>query len=132
MLLIGAGLTAVDAFLQLVSRGHTGVVHMVSRSGKLPHIHTPYRPLPGSVPLPLPDKVTARGLLKAIRAEVRQAQAQGADWRAVVDSLRPVTNEIWRKLAQKEQVRVFRHLKTWWDIHRIAWLRRLALRCKLL
>jgi len=116
VLLLGAGLTAVDAFLALVSQGHTGQIHMVSRSGKLPHSHEPYRPLPGS--FLLPAKFTARGLLKAIRAEVRTAGSQSVDWRAVIDSLRPVTNEIWQQLSQKEQVRVFRHLKTWWDIHR--------------
>jgi len=106
----------VDAFLALVSQGHAGQIHMVSRSGKLPHFHEPYRPLPGS--FPLPAKVTARGLLKAIRAEVRTARSQSVDWRAVIDSIRPVTNKIWQQLSQKEQMRVFRHLKTWWDIHR--------------
>jgi uncharacterized NAD(P)/FAD-binding protein YdhS len=29
-----------------------------------------------------------------------------------------VTNDIWRELELREQQRVLRHLKTWWDIHR--------------
>jgi uncharacterized NAD(P)/FAD-binding protein YdhS len=29
-----------------------------------------------------------------------------------------VTNDIWRQLDLREQRRVLRHLKTWWDIHR--------------
>ncbi len=36
----------------------------------------------------------------------------------MVDSLRPVTNDLWENLDAREQVRVLRHLKTWWDIHR--------------
>ena len=32
--------------------------------------------------------------------------------------MRPVTNDIWHALGLREQQRVLRHLKTWWDIHR--------------
>jgi uncharacterized NAD(P)/FAD-binding protein YdhS len=109
-------LTAVDAFMALLSQGHTGPIHVVSRRGKLPQSHAPYRPLSDSYRAP--ENPTARTLLRDIRAQVRRAVAQGADWRAVVDSIRPVTNEIWSKLSPREQRRVFRHAKTWWDIHR--------------
>lgn len=116
VLLVGAGLTAVDAFLALRSQGHAGAIHMVSRRGKLPEPHAPYRPLPD--PFRSPGQVSARGLLRAIREQVETAQTQGVDWRAVIDSIRPVTNELWQRLDAREQVRFFRHLKTWWDIHR--------------
>lgn len=116
ILLVGAGLTAVDAFLALVSQGHTGKIYMVSRRGKIPQTHAPYRPLPD--PFPSPETVSARGLLNTIRSRVRRAQTQGVDWRAVIDSIRPVTNDIWQQLTLKEQLRFFRHLKLWWDIHR--------------
>lgn len=116
VLLVGAGLTGVDAFLALLAQGHVGEIHMLSRRGKLPQVHAPYRPLPN--PFPLPGRVSARALLNKIRSAVRKAQAEGVDWRAVIDSLRPVTNEIWQQLEPQEQRRIFRHLKTWWDIHR--------------
>ncbi len=113
---MGAGLTAVDAFLALLSQGHTGKIHVLSRRGKLPQSHAPYRPLPN--PFRVPENPTARSLLRNIRTEVKAAVGRGSDWRAVIDSLRPVTNEIWTKLSEAEQRRVFRHAKTWWDIHR--------------
>ncbi len=116
VLLVGAGLTAVDAFLALLSQGHTGQIHILSRRGKLPQVHAPYRPLPG--PIPISGKLSARALLRSIRSAVRTAQSKSVDWRAVLDSLRPVTNDIWQQLAPEEQQRIFRHLKTWWDIHR--------------
>jgi uncharacterized NAD(P)/FAD-binding protein YdhS len=116
VLLIGAGLTAVDAFLALQAQGHRGNVHFVSRRGKLPHAHQPYRPLPES--FSPSGAMGARLLLREIRRHVREAAAEGVDWRAVIDSMRPVTNDIWRELGSCEQQRVFRHLKTWWDIHR--------------
>jgi uncharacterized NAD(P)/FAD-binding protein YdhS len=116
VLLIGAGLTAVDAFIALVSQGHTGAIHMLSRRGKLPQFHEPYRPLTSS--FPVPENLSARSLMKGIRAEVKKARSQSVNWRAVIDSIRPVTNEIWQQLDEKEQTRFFRHIKTWWDIHR--------------
>ncbi len=116
MLLVGAGLTAVDAFLALQAQGHRGVVHCVSRRGKLPHVHTLYRTLPDS--FDAAGTGGARGLLRAIRLRARAAEREGYDWRAVVDSLRPVTNDIWCGLERCEQRRILRHLKTWWDIHR--------------
>lgn len=116
VLLVGSGLTGVDAFLALRSQGHTGTIHMLSRRGKVPQTHASYRPL--AEPIALPSGASARELLKAIRRAVTSAQTQNVDWRAVIDSLRPITNNVWRELPLKEQMRVFRHLKTWWDIHR--------------
>jgi uncharacterized NAD(P)/FAD-binding protein YdhS len=115
VLLIGSGLTAVDAFLALETQGHRGKIHMVSRRGKLPHPHTFYRPLHDAfVP---PPNAGVRELIRAIRKRIREAEAQGVDWRAVIDSLRNVTNDIWCSMTPAEQRRALRH-KTWWDIHR--------------
>jgi uncharacterized NAD(P)/FAD-binding protein YdhS len=116
ILLIGAGLTAVDAFLALQAQGHRAKVHFLSRRGKLPQPHQPYRPLPES--FSPSGAMGARLPLRQIRRHVREAADQGVDWRAVIDSMRPVTNDIWRELELREQQRVLRHLKTWWDIHR--------------
>ncbi len=116
VLLLGAGLTAVDAFLAMSAQGYCGRVHCLSRRGKLPNAHTLYRTL--HEPFDASGETTARGLLRAIRLRVREAQETGHEWRAVVDSLRPVTNDIWCRLNSGEQQRILRHLKTWWDIHR--------------
>ena len=116
VLLIGSGLTAVDAFLALEAQGHRGTIYGLSRRGKLSHVHTVYRKLPEPF---VPSEIkSARLLLRAIRRRVEQAEEQGYDWRAVVDSLRPITNDLWGHFDLTEQSRVLRHLKTWWDIHR--------------
>jgi uncharacterized NAD(P)/FAD-binding protein YdhS len=116
VVLIGTGLTAVDAFLALEAQGHQGHIFCVSRRGKLPHVHTVYHSL--LEPVDPVGVQTARGLLRSLRLHVEKAQQQGYEWRAVVDSLRPVTNAVWEGFDAKEKFRVFRHLKTWWDIHR--------------
>ena len=107
VLLLGTGLTAVDAALTLLARGHTGRIVAVSRHGLLPQPHTdrPAPPAPASA-----GAVTVRGLLRELRSS--------DDWRAAVDALRPRADQIWSALTIEERRRFLRHLARYWEIHR--------------
>lgn len=61
---------------------------------------------------------STRHLLRTVRSEVRRLEAQGGDWRVVIDALRPVTQPLWRALDLREQRRFLRHLRAWWEAHR--------------
>jgi glyoxylase-like metal-dependent hydrolase (beta-lactamase superfamily II) len=61
---------------------------------------------------------TVRGILHLIRAQVEAAERTGSGWRAVIDSLRPFTQEIWRSLSLQERRRFLRHVRSYWDVHR--------------
>ncbi len=112
-LLIGTGLTAVDVALTLAADGRrTAGVVAVSRRGLLPLSHTataapPYRP----------DLDDCAGLRDVIRA-VRAAAGEAADWRAVVDGLRPHLDRLWGALTAGEQEAFLRHLARPWECHR--------------
>ncbi|WP_244475299.1 FAD/NAD(P)-binding protein [Rhizobium sp. Leaf341] len=119
--ILGSGLTMIDQVLTLRARGHRGTLHVLSRRGLVPHAHThahahvhgrqhgtPVVPdLPG-------DPLTASGILAALRAQVRK----GADWRSVMDGLRPRTQALWQRLPAAERSRFLRHGLAWWNIHR--------------
>jgi len=115
VLLIGSGLTSVDVTVELRARGFEGTIHMLSRRGLLPQRHAavPFPPFPTENP-----PRTIRGLLRLVRLQVKKAEERGSNWRAVVDSLRPVTQQIWRSLPLEEQRRFLRHLRSYWDVHR--------------
>jgi len=117
MLLIGTGLTSVDVAAALRSQGFSGHIHMLSRHGLLPRRYqqtaAPWPPFWNDA-----SPRTIRGLLRLIRAEVRRASASGADWRAVIDSLRPHTQQIWQSLPVDEKKRFLRHARIYWDVHR--------------
>jgi hydroxyacylglutathione hydrolase len=115
--LIGSGLTAVDVVLRLREQGHRGVITMLSRHGVLPNRHAQYRAI-GAPAIPAGTPATARAYLHALR----EAIANGVDWRAAIDSLRAVTNELWLALPLEEQRRFRRHLQRRWDVvrHRMA------------
>jgi uncharacterized NAD(P)/FAD-binding protein YdhS len=116
VLLIGAGLTSVDLAIALASTGFHGTIHMLSRRGLLPQPHRHA----GAWPPFWDDRRprTVRGLLRLIRSELRAAAETGADWRSVIDALRPVTPEIWQSLPDEERRRFMRHVRPYWDAHR--------------
>jgi uncharacterized NAD(P)/FAD-binding protein YdhS len=116
VLLIGAGLTAVDLAIGLVTSGFQGKIHMLSRRGLTPQDHRETKPWPQFWNQECPR--TVRGLVGMIRSQVRAAAASGVDWRSVIDALRPVTQEIWRSLPQEERRRFMRHARPYWDAHR--------------
>jgi len=111
VLLIGTGLTMVDAVVTLLDQGHRGPIHAVSRRGLLPRRHAP-----ATVPsLELPLLSNLRELTRFVR---QQAAASGDNWRGVIDTLRPFTQEIWQTMSAADRRQFLRHLRPWWDVHR--------------
>ncbi|MEH2171765.1 FAD/NAD(P)-binding protein [Nostoc sp.] len=117
VLLIGTGLTMVDMVLSLSDRQHRGKIYAVSRRGLFPLKHQAAQPYPCFLTLENSPK-SVRDWLRRLRAEVEIAATQGYDWRAVIDSLRPMIQKIWQKLPTEEQQRFLRHLTPYWDVHR--------------
>jgi uncharacterized NAD(P)/FAD-binding protein YdhS len=113
VLLIGAGLTAIDVALTLTADGRRNApITAVSRRGQLPLSHTVAAAPPAQ--LALDDCATLRDLIRAVRAEADRA----GDWRAVVDGLRPHLDELWVALTADEQEAFLRHLARPWECHR--------------
>ncbi|MFE1602182.1 FAD/NAD(P)-binding protein [Methylobacterium sp. ID0610] len=117
VLIVGTGLTMVDAVASLRGHGFTGRILALSRRGLLPNVHAPAAvwPLPEFAPA---DLASLTRLTRRIRAEVAAARRSGRDWRDVIDALRPVTDYLWRSLPAAERARFLRHLRPFWDVHR--------------
>jgi uncharacterized NAD(P)/FAD-binding protein YdhS len=117
VLIVGTGLTMVDLALELHSAGFPGPVVALSRRGLLPNGHAPSRswPTPG---LSDAERGALALLLGRVRWEVARAEARGVDWRGVIDSLRPITADLWRSLSATDRARFLRHLRPYWDVHR--------------
>lgn len=119
ILLVGTGLTMVDAVVSLHQQGFQGQIHTVSRHGLMPFKHKSTAAYPAFINLETAPK-TARGLLHLVRQELRQAltQEHAQDWRAVIDAMRPIIPELWQALPLPEQKRFLRHVKAYWEVHR--------------
>jgi uncharacterized NAD(P)/FAD-binding protein YdhS len=114
-LLIGTGLTTVDAVISLLDQGHTSPIHALSRRGLLPRRHA----FGGDDPYEIgPYPTTVLRLMRQLRLQIERADAAGGNWRAVIDGLRPFTQDLWQCMTQAERARFLRHLRVWWDIYR--------------
>ena len=110
--IFGSGLTMIDQVLSLRARGHRGKIHVLSRRGLVPHPHPIRRAAPVAV-----DLSHSRDISQILRA-LRRAVNEGADWRGVVDGLRPHTQALWQGLTLDQRSRFLRHGLAWWNIHR--------------
>jgi uncharacterized NAD(P)/FAD-binding protein YdhS len=110
VLLIGTGLTAVDAALTLDAKGFRGRILALSRRGLAPRAHA------GMAPVPPLERDLPRSCARLAR-DVR-AEAERIGWRAAVDQLRPVTQTLWAEADMAERRRFLRHLRPWWEVHR--------------
>lgn len=123
VLILGTGLTMVDAVLTLLARGHRGPIHALSRNGLLPRPHsarvdvlpTAQRQRLAAAVRGRPD---VRKLVCVIRAAVEEAAQEGIGWQAVFDALRPSVSEIWDALSEDDRARFVRRLRPFWDVHR--------------
>lgn len=120
IVIVGTGLTMVDAVLALRDHGYTGLITAIGRHGWLPAVHAHSQPYPAWAWLAAPEQApkTALGLLRGLRAEIAQAATLGYSWRSVIDSLRPVTQRLWQQLDEGEKRKFFRWLLPLWNVHR--------------
>jgi len=114
VLLVGTGLTMIDAVLSLERRGFRGEIVAISRRGLIARSHAPARPAEhaawaaGLAGGSLPE------LLRAIRVRL----VANDDWRGVIDALRPETSRLWRSLSLRDRRRFGTRLAALWDAHR--------------
>ena len=114
--IVGSGLSMVDAALSLAANGHRGRIHVLSRHALLPLSHAPHAVAGIDVDALL--QLPLRQRLHALRAEALDAVRAGMPWQAVMESLRPHGQALWRSLSATDQRRFLRHVVRYWDVHR--------------
>lgn len=116
VLLLGTGLTMVDVALQVSRSDRT--VYAISRRGLMPRSHASGRRAPVETPS-LPEGPLSLAELRSIFAGRLRATARaGRCWQDAVDSLRPVTNELWARLSPNDQERFVTGPMRSWEVLR--------------
>jgi len=118
VVLVGSGLTAVDAAITLLDDAPRRRVLMVSRHGELPRTHLARTLTNWVSPIPPLGPLTADGLAELICNQVAAAARQGVNWRAVVDGLRGCTQSMWARLDLHERRRFLAVHCRDWEVHR--------------
>jgi len=122
VLLVGSGLTMVDAALRLAAlRPRVRHIHVLSRHGWIPEVQAS-----GPAPAIRPDVAGAldaargstRRLVRAFRTLTKQVEDAGGDWREVIGTARGQLAAQWRALDDAERARFLRHVRSPWDVNR--------------
>ncbi len=116
VLIIGTGLSMVDAVLSLHHQQHQGNITAVSRRGLLP---LPHSDTCAAVPLDvsaLPRDV--RSMMKVLRAEANKITTAGGDWRGLMNAMRQQLPALWQRTSETCRKRFLRHVLPYWNIHR--------------
>lgn len=117
VMILGSGLSMVDAWVSLSSASHAGPIIVVSRNGLVPRGHKDVAPLTiDEADVPFGASLTT--LVRWFRGKVARAEAGGGDWRSVVDGLRPYNQRLWQSWPERQKRQFLRHVRPWWNIHR--------------
>jgi len=122
VLLVGSGLTMIDAALRLAAiRPRLRHIYVLSRHGWLPEAQTA-QPLPAISPDVHGALAGARGsvraLARAFRDAARAVSNAGGDWREVLALARSRLPAVWGSLDSTQRARFLRHARSLWDVHR--------------
>lgn len=120
VLIIGTGLSALDACLTLMKASSTRPVTLVSRRGLLPKAQRAApqqhaRALPAAFRQP---GAAPRDLFSSLVRHCRQLATEGQDWRGALDQVRPGTQQLWQGWSQAQRRQFLRHVQPYWDNHR--------------
>ncbi len=116
VLIIGSGLTMVDAVVSLEQAGHRGPIRVFSRHGLLPHVR---RQPPAWVDFLAADQSirSPRQLLREVRRQCAAALASGIDWQAPLDTVRAHIGRLWSQASDVQRRQFVRHVRPWWESH---------------
>ncbi|RMQ42655.1 hypothetical protein ALQ04_03549 [Pseudomonas cichorii] len=116
VLIIGSGLTMVDAVVSLQQSGHRGPIRVFSRHGLLPHVR---RQPPEWVDFlgRDPDIRSPGQLLRKVREQCELAIESGIDWQAPLDTVRVNIGRLWSQATDRQRRQFVRHARPWWESH---------------
>jgi len=117
ILIMGTGLSMVDLAMHFNSVGHRGKISAISTRGLLPAVHAHCEAYP-SFYEELKGLHRITDLLKTVRRHIKKAELSGGNWRGVIDSLRPHTQQIWCDLPTAEKRYFMEHLSRYWNVSR--------------
>ncbi len=116
VLIIGSGLTMVDAVVSLEQAGHRGPIQVYSRHGLLPHVRRQPPAWPDFLAAE-PSIRTPLQVWRALRQQCREAMAAGIDWQAPLDTVRANVGRLWSQASDWHKRQFVRHARPWWESH---------------
>ncbi|MCU0327984.1 MAG: FAD/NAD(P)-binding protein [Chitinophagales bacterium] len=121
VLIIGNGLTMVDTVLGLLEHDVQNEIYSISPNGFniLPHRHNgmKYTKLVEEIY----EDMSMLEIVKLVNKHIKSVREYGVSAEPIIDSLRPLTQKIWKSFSEKDRDKFMKKLRHLWGVarHRI-------------
>ena len=115
VVIIGGGLTALDALHSLHKRSHHGSVSLICPEGMLPPVQTNWQ---NATPLRWPTPLRGSGFLRFMRRNIGDGDWSRTEWQRRFESLRVNISTAWQSLPEDDQARLMRRMGWLWSLAR--------------
>ncbi len=115
VVIIGGGLTALDALHSLHRRAHDGPVSLICPEGRLPPVQTDWQ---DAAPLRWPTPLRGSGFLRFMRRNIGDTDWSRTEWQRRFESLRVNISAAWQSLPEDDQARLMRRIGWLWSLAR--------------
>ena len=115
IVLLGGGLTALDAIYALSAQGHRGLITIVGPRPLLPPTQAQWirQKQPN-----WPQKLSPAKLIRFMRQYLPPAPTTSKEWQSAWEELRPNLNAIWQQFTPHQRQIVFKRLGWAWSLYR--------------
>lgn len=121
LVILGAGLSALDAVISAEQTGFTGQYFIISRKGLAINPRESLEPCEDFLVYDA-HNVHLRSILRQVQIKRRELAARGEPWQTIVPSIRKQVPDLWHGASIKERQRFLRRIRPFWDsaLHRSA------------
>jgi uncharacterized NAD(P)/FAD-binding protein YdhS len=115
VVLLGGGLTALDAIYALAAQGHRGRIAIVGPRPLIPPTQAQWarQRQPN-----WPEKLSPAKLVRFMRQYLPSAPTTSTEWQCAWEELRPNLNAVWQQLTPHQRQSLFKRLGWAWSLYR--------------
>jgi len=117
VVILGTGPTMIDTVLTLHHQEHKGQIIALSRHGLIPAKHLLSEPYP-DFSNEMKDITSLTEAVMIVRKHIAIAEKNGIGWRAVIDAMRPFTQNFWINFTLRAKRDFLKYYKTFWEVSR--------------
>lgn len=115
IILLGGGLTALDAINALEGRKHQGMVYVIAPRALFPPEQAPWQKQGQPS---WPQNVSPARLIRFMRNYLPSAPTNSAEWQSAWEELRPNLNALWQQFSPHQKKSLFKRLGWLWSLYR--------------
>ncbi|MCE7530337.1 FAD/NAD(P)-binding protein [Polynucleobacter sp. IMCC 29146] len=115
IILLGGGLTALDAINALVEQGHRGMLYVISPRKIFPPVQAPWQ---RQQEPKWPKQLSPRRFIRFMREYLPSVDAATSEWQCSWEELRVNLNTIWQQFSSKQRLILLKRVGWIWSLYR--------------